>query len=140
MTSFLGKDIAQTLMCLRLCLGILLGGAFMAGAQADANQLQIKPSRCIALHQGQVCYQSLSIHWQTDAADSYCLYQSDNKAPLLCWENVASGTGAIEFESSSTANFQLVRKRDAKPVAEFTVEVAWVYDASSHRESHWRIF
>lgn len=109
-------------------------------AQADDTLLQIKPNRCIALHEGQVCYQTLKITWNADAADTYCLYQQENKTPLICWENQLAGKGVYDFEGSATSKFFLLRKRDAKPVAEFTVEVAWVYDAKSHRESHWRIF
>jgi hypothetical protein len=58
----------------------------------------------------------------------------------MCWENIASGKGRYEFESNTTQKFILMRKQDAKSMAEFSVEVAWVYDASSRRESHWRIF
>jgi hypothetical protein len=109
-------------------------------AHADSDQLMIKPNRCIALHEGQVCYQTLKFEWKTQVADTYCLYQQDNKAPLLCWDMHQQARGTLEFESAKTQVFSLQRKRDAKVMAEFTVEVAWVYDASSHRESHWRIF
>ncbi len=107
---------------------------------ADENQLHIKPTRCIALHEGQVCYQTLSISWKAEVADTYCLYQQDNKVPLKCWDNLANGKWSYEFEGATTQKFMLVRKQDAKPIAEALIEVAWVYDASSRRESHWRIF
>lgn len=107
---------------------------------ADENNLSIKPTRCIALHEGQVCYQTLNIQWKADVADTYCLYRQDSKELLMCWENIASGKGRYEFESNTTQKFILMRKQDAKPMAAFSVEVAWVYDASSRRESHWRIF
>ena len=116
------------------------GSFFSVGVVAQENLLLIKPARCIALHERQVCYQKLTINWRADSADTYCLFQQDNKVPLLCWENLASGKGSYEFESNVTQKFILLRKRDAKPIAEFSVEVAWVYDLNSHRESHWRIF
>lgn len=106
----------------------------------DVFLLQIKPARCIALHEGQMCYQVVKVNWQADAADTYCLYKQDNKTPVTCWENQSAGKTVYEFEGDVTTRFFLLRKRDAKPVAEFTFEVAWVYDAKSHRESHWRIF
>lgn len=102
--------------------------------------LHIKPARCIALHEGQTCYQTLKIEWQAGISDGYCLYQQDNKSPLLCWDNLAAGYGNYEFESDNTRKFTLIRKRDNKAVAEFSVEVAWVYDSRSRRDSHWRIF
>lgn len=122
-------------------LAMLLGCcSALADTAAPDNILRIKPARCIALHQGQVCYQTLKIEWQADVEDSYCLYQQDNKTPLLCWDNMAAGRGSYEFEGASTRKFILVRKRDNKALAEVPVEVAWVYDSSSRRESHWRIF
>ena len=109
-------------------------------AWGNESQLQIKPARCIALHEGQVCYQTLHIIWQADIVDNYCLYQQGDNTPLLCWENVAGGAGSVEFANNTSAKLLLVRKRDGQAIAEFMMEVAWVYDAGSHRESHWRVF
>jgi len=120
-----------------LSIGLVL---LPAMTYADQNLLSVKPSRCIALHEGQVCYQTLSISWQADRVDSYCLYQQDIKTPLMCWESLAVKKWNYEFESKTTQKFILVRKQDAKLIAEASIEVAWVYDASSRRESHWRIF
>lgn len=120
-----------------ICFGAIV--LFASGAHADGN-LHIKPARCIALHEGQVCYQTLNIQWSAETAETYCLYQFGETNPLICWDDRAKGTGSYEFENNKSQKFILVRKRDAQVIAEFTVEVAWVYDASSHRESHWRIF
>ncbi len=111
-----------------------------ANASSNDTQLFIKPARCIALHQGQVCYQTLKIIWQTDIADNYCLLQQGNNTPLLCWEHAASGTGNVEFANHTSVKLILVRTRDGQTMTEFMMEVAWVYEANSHRESHWRIF
>lgn len=123
-----------------LALLLLSLAAVHVVAEPDEAQLQIKPARCIALHEGQVCYQTLTVTWRARVEDTYCLFQQDNKVPIQCWENTATGKATLELESSSSRQFFLQRKRDNKNLAEFTVEVAWVYDASTHRESHWRIF
>jgi hypothetical protein len=123
-----------------LTLLLLLLASEFATADQDIAQLQVKPARCIALHEGQVCYQTLTVVWSADQADNYCLYQQENKSPLQCWENTSSAKISIEFENNNSSKFILQRKRDNKNLAEFTVEVAWVYDASTHRESHWRMF
>ena len=131
---------AKEIKKLSLRLLPLLLGLLPAIAYADENILRIKPVRCIALHEGQVCYQKLNISWQADLADSYCLYQQDNKTPLMCWDNLSAGRWTYEFEGKATQKFVLVRKQDAKQISEVSIEVAWVYDASSRRESHWRVF
>lgn len=142
--TFFGKDITFFWMSLALCLVVWLPNAHAQTSalppQSAEAVLRIKPARCIALHEGQTCYQTLKVEWQADIPDGYCLYQQDNKSPLLCWDNLAAARGSYEFESDSTRKFILIRKRDNKAVAEFSVEVAWVYDSRSRRESHWRIF
>lgn len=130
----------KLLLILSAILSIASTIANVSIAHADENQLHIKPTRCIALHEGQVCYQTLNISWKAEIADTYCLYQQDNKTPLVCWDNLASGKWSYEFEGATTQKFMLLRKQDAKQIAEVSIEVAWVYDASSKRESHWRIF
>jgi Protein of unknown function (DUF3019) len=110
------------------------------GIEADAAQLTVKPARCIALHEGQTCYQTLKMMWSTSVADSYCFLEKNRPSPSICWDDAATGKGTFEFSGITSSEFQLIRKRDSKIMAEFNVEVAWVYDASSHRMSHWRIF
>jgi hypothetical protein len=73
----------------------------------------------------------------------YQLAGSDyGKEPLTCWDAQLNGKMRIEFEGKSSQKFYIQRSQDEKNVAEFTFEVAWVYDASTHRDngSHWRIF
>jgi hypothetical protein len=121
----------------------ILCGIFMSHCvQAQQNQLQLKPAQCIALHEGQVCYQTLVISWQVATMEKFCLYQQNQKEPLTCWDAQLNGKMRIEFEGKSSQKFYIQRSQDEKNVAEFTFEVAWVYDASTHRDngSHWRIF
>ncbi len=116
------------------------GATTFASVASEGDTLNIKPSRCIALHEGQVCYQTLKIHWVAAQQDTYCLHVQGENTPLLCWENSTTGSGRYEFESNKTQQFLLLRKRDGKLVSSFSIEVAWVYDANSHRKSHWRVF
>ena len=109
-------------------------------ASAEPLALQIKPTKCIALHEGQECYQTLKISWQADAADEYCLISPERKDPWHCWSAMQSARLELEFENANSQIFKLVRTRDQKILGEVTIEVAWVYKADSHRESHWRVF
>jgi hypothetical protein len=110
------------------------------GIESETVQLKVKPTRCIALHEGQTCYQTLKMMWSTSVADSYCFLEKNRPSPSICWDNVAAGKGTFEFSGIMSSEFLLIRKRDSKIMAEVNVEVAWVYDAKSHRKSHWRIF
>jgi len=74
---------------LSLGLRIMAAGCVLivASASADgiATSLSVKPSRCIALHQGQTCYASLTFRWETPATGEYCLFDERQPDPLVCW-------------------------------------------------------
>lgn len=102
--------------------------------------LNLKPARCVALHQGQVCYQSLKIYWSAHKTGDYCLHHKDTQTALGCWESAASGEMVYEFSSDRSTALHLVHKVDGQIIAEAIIEVAWVYDSNRRRKSHWRVF
>lgn len=103
-------------------------------------QLQLKPSRCVALHQGQVCYQNIQLSWQANQSGNYCLYQEDNASPVYCWQGVATGIYQYEFASATSVQLQLINMQTKTRIATATIEVAWVYKANTRRKTHWRLF
>lgn len=121
---------------------------FLFGAQAvqadnalvEIAQLHLKPNRCVALHQGQVCYQNIQLSWTAPQAGHYCLYQQSTDAPVFCWQGVAEGQHHYEFASATSVQLQLVNLPTKTPVATATIEVAWVYKANTRRKTHWRLF
>lgn len=106
----------------------------------EAVLLQLKPSRCVALHQGQVCYQNIQLLWSTPQVGHYCLYQQHAGEPLHCWENVNAGEYLYEFSSDESVQLQLVDAQTKAVVAQAGLEVAWVYKANTRRQTHWRLF
>ena len=132
------------LLCFRVCLMVLLllSHRLWAADPAPAQkvQLQSKPNRCVALHQGQVCYQDVVLSWQVDQASEYCLYQQHAEQPLHCWQSVSSGQYSYAFASDSSVKLQLVNAQTKSVIAETLVEVAWVYKANTRRKTHWRLF
>lgn len=109
-------------------------------AGLEPAQLQLKPNRCVALHQGQACYQKIQLSWRAPQAGNYCLYQQHTEAPLYCWKNVAAGEYQYEFASDTSTQLQLVNIQTKTTVATAALEVAWVYKANTRRKTHWRIF
>lgn len=107
---------------------------------AEAVLLQLKPNRCVALHQGQVCYQDVQLHWSTPQAGHYCLYQQNIAQPLHCWQSVNAGEYRYEFASNASVQLQLVDAQTKMVIAQAGVEVAWVYKANTRRQTHWRLF
>lgn len=109
-------------------------------AGLEPAQLQLKPNRCVALHQGQVCYQKIQLSWRVPQVSNYCLYQQHTETPLYCWRNVAAGEYQYEFASDTSTQLQLVNIQTKTTVATAALEVAWVYKANTRRKTHWRIF
>lgn len=109
-------------------------------AGAETAQLQLKPNRCVALHQGQVCYQKIQLSWNTPQAGNYCLYQQHTETPVFCWQGVIAGQYQYEFASDTSVQLQLVNVQTKTPVATAALEVAWVYKANTRRKTHWRLF
>lgn len=129
----------------RLCVSAwvsLLMLVLCAQAMADAPiaQLQSKPNRCVALHQGQVCYQEIILYWHADRSGEYCLYQKQAQEPLHCWQAQASGEYRYAFASDTPVQVQLVSMNNKTQVAETQIDIAWVYKANTRRKTHWRLF
>lgn len=129
----------------RLCVSVwvsLLMLVLCAQAMADAPiaQLQSKPNRCVALHQGQVCYQEIILYWHADRSGEYCLYQKQAQEPLHCWQAQASGEYRYAFASDTPVQVQLVSMNNKTQVAETQIDIAWVYKANTRRKTHWRLF
>lgn len=106
----------------------------------NAVQLQLKPNRCVALHQGQVCYQNIQLSWSAQQVSNYCLYQQFAEAPLYCWQGVVVGQYQYEFASDTATQLRLVNMQTNGVVATTEVGVAWVYKANTRRKTHWRLF
>lgn len=122
-----------------LCLSCQLLWAADA-VPAQNAQLHPKPNRCVALHQGQVCFQDILLSWQVDQAGEYCLYQNHAEHPLHCWEGLSASQYRYAFASDSSIKLQLVKMPAKTLIAEAIVEVAWVYKANTRRKTHWRLF
>lgn len=104
---------------------------------ADSS-LQLKPAKCVTLKQGNTCYQELKLSWQADINGHYCVYNSNRKEPIHCWNNVSKGEYSFEFKGMQSINFQLFKMPKNIPLAKQHFSVKWVYKARPN--SRWRLF
>ncbi len=122
-----------------LVLAPALAAAEAAAPQPASASLILSPSRCVALHQGQVCYQRVQISWSSSRAGDYCLYPQDQLAPLHCWQQQSEATLDVEFAADQSRQYVL-KDQQGQALADATLEVAWVYKANTRRKTHWRLF
>lgn len=110
-----------------------------AKVNAISASLLLTPARCVALHQGQMCYQRVQISWSSSKTGNYCVYQQEREKALHCWQQQSEATLEIEFAADRSSLVQL-KNDQQQVVAEATFEVAWVYNANTRRKTHWRLF
>lgn len=114
----------------------------LASAEAvihDAD-LSIKPNRCVALHEGQDCYQGIVIRWRSEKVGRYCLSHGESQAELKCWDKGNVGVFHYDFQSNKSVSFLLTRMPEGTLIATADMQVAWVYKAPKRQRMHWRLF
>lgn len=119
------------------CAGVLMSWPAFG---EEVVELSLKPQRCVALHQGQMCYQTVTVTWRAQVPDNYCVFQQGLDEPLRCWLAATQGELRHEFVSDTTLVIELRAEQDSARLAESRLEVAWVYNRNTRRKSHWRIF
>lgn len=122
-------------------LNLTLGAIAVAPAVAEADEptkLNAKPGRCVALRQGQNCYQKIKFTWNVTKTGYYCLYQVSHDVPLACWEDQNLKSLTFAFESTESETFVL--KLDDLVIDETNVNVSWVYKSSKRVSTGWRLF
>lgn len=125
-------------LLLFLLLEIASGGVF--ADPPNQVQLGVKPNRCIALHQGQFCYQSLTFSWWTALPHRHCLYLESEPEPMACWEARKLSRYQYEFKSTEDQWFILRDETEQRVLARIKVDVAWVYKRSKKVSTGWRLF
>lgn len=100
---------------------------------------QVKPDRCIALRQGQVCYQKLTFQWAAINRE-VCLVEKGKSVTIKCWTSNSATRFKYAFESDSEKTYQLQDKTSQATLAEVKVNVAWVYKNSEKVSTGWRLF
>jgi hypothetical protein len=114
--------------------------ALDSAPQQMGASFELKPARCVALHEGQACYAKLRFNWQLAQPRAVCIKLSDSAQSMNCWPVAQQGIWQVEFESERSREFLLVERDSEIVLGRASFTVAWVYDAKSRRQSHWRIF
>jgi hypothetical protein len=111
--------------------------------------MQIKPQTCVSLHEGQECFAQITVNWQADLVNDYCLYSTQTPDPVFCWENVKQGTVEYELNTKENVRFMLTQVPKSrfmltyKPygiIAEARLNVSWVYKKKQKSRLSWRLF
>ena len=120
--------------------GFLLKPAFAAPPENNQSILKVSPERCVALRQGQTCYQLVTFSWQQAQVGNYCLVELSTNKALQCWQQAQLGVFELDFQSRENKEFALRQQGQDENIATTVVTVAWVYKSSKRPKSNWKLF
>jgi hypothetical protein len=124
-----------TLACtFSLCLTSLVN------ANESQYGLTVSPKRCVALRQGQICYQEVTFEWQQTLTRNYCLVELPTQEVLKCWQQVQKGSFDFDFQYNQSTNFALREQGKDQNLSIVPITVSWVFKSSKRPKSSWKLF
>ncbi|QPB82802.1 DUF3019 domain-containing protein [Pseudoalteromonas rubra] len=123
------------------CQGLLLGGHLQAQPDPELNRtrLEISPTQCVSVTQGDKCHVDVKVQWQTQAGGTYCLKSSHSPEALKCWTGAQSGYIEQTIVTTKPVVFTLY-KEDGAELAKRELKLMWVYKRSGRSPASWRMF
>ena len=114
------------------------------GYSATNNQdkigLHVTPERCVALRQGQTCYQEVTFTWRQSQQGNYCLIALSTMEVLQCWQQANSGKFEWDFQSPESQEFVLRIQDQSNNLSVTPITVSWVFKSSKRPKSSWKLF
>lgn len=107
---------------------------------SDHDIIIATPNQCVALNQGQVCFQELTLVWRSTIPGDYCVRSSQFDDALACWQGEQEGQLALSVEAKESVLFSLNRQKTDEKLAEALMRVAWVYKQKRKKMMSWRLF
>jgi hypothetical protein len=112
----------------------------LANANENKNGLAVSPKRCVALRQGQICYQEVTFKWQQSQVGNYCLVELPTQEVLKCWQQVQTGTFDFDFQYNQSTSFALREQGLEQNLSVVPITVSWVFKSSRRPKSSWKLF
>ena len=114
--------------------------AHSAETESLPEGLFVKPERCVALRQGQICYQEVTFNWWQLQKGNYCLFNLSTKQTLKCWKNSNQGIFHLDFQSTQSTDFILRAQDQDIEFSKARITVSWVFKSSKRPKSSWKLF
>ena len=122
----------------KLC--ILLSLVSNLTSATENGVLTVTPEQCVSLTQGQKCYVDATLNWSLPNKGNYCLFSSQQIAPLFCWKQKQQGQFVKEFATDKNIIFTLKAESNLEVKAIQKLKVTWVHQKRGQPRLWWRIF
>jgi len=105
-------------------MAIALAGALALPCRAAEPVLTARPGVCILSSPGKTeCVMAMDLLWNSNGAGHYCLYSSQQDAPLRCWQRASRGQAHVELASAENVSFWLQQPPQETHLAEIMVRI-----------------
>jgi hypothetical protein len=104
------------------------------------NSISLNPKQCVALTKGNSCYLDISLSWTAVEKGEYCLYSSQEKAAVKCWQDEIGGVFEGEITLKDNVSFSLKTGKSDILLSSVELEMLWVYKNKQRSHSTWRMF
>ncbi|MFT6268008.1 MAG: hypothetical protein ACJAVV_000813 [Alphaproteobacteria bacterium] len=119
---------------------IILIMPFNGEALESPEVINLSPKQCVALNEGSLCYVDIEISWSVEQLGDFCLFSSQQDAPIKCWDAQQTGTIEREIVAMKDLEFYLKAKGKEVIIGKVKLEMAWVYKKNNRSHSRWRMF
>ncbi|MFT4653569.1 MAG: hypothetical protein ACI82S_001221 [Patiriisocius sp.] len=125
-------------VCVTFCL--FTGNSYAEDNNLKDNELVGIPLRCVALRQGQFCYQEVIFKWHQAEVGNYCLVELSSLNNIKCWSQVKTGEVDFDFQSDKSLTYGIRKKNEQINLSTTTITVSWVFKSSKRPKSSWKLF
>jgi hypothetical protein len=119
---------------------MIVSSKTLAQQSPDVSNIEISPTKCVAMRQDQTCYISAQIIWQLPQSGEYCLYSDQQVKPLKCWLSDYQGDWIQDFVVEQDITFTLKTNNSEAPILSAVLHLAWVHKKEKISHSSWRVF
>lgn len=120
---------------------MVVASPVLQAAEAPSKvELLLKPTQCVALHEGQDCYANVELLWEAVNVGNYCLYSTQQNRSLQCWQNGTRGNYKSAVLSNQDILFTIRLQESDVVLAQQELVMAWVYRRSNRSRITWRLF
>ena len=134
------KHFSLLFLGFSLALYLCAGNTYADDNPPKESELVATPMRCIALRQGQVCYQDVTFRWHQAEIGNYCLVELSTLKNIECWSQVKTGEVSFDFQSDKSLTYGIHKMDKHINLSNVSISVSWVFKSSKRPKSSWKLF
>ena len=134
------KHLASLMFIFSIAVCLYTSSTYAKNNSSKEEQLAVTPLRCVALRQGQICYQGVTFRWHQPEVGNYCLVELSSSDNIKCWSNVKTGEVEFDFQSDKSLSYGIQQVDEPTNLSTARITVSWVFKSSKRPKASWKLF